>query len=353
MAVETSAVAGVCSRLLGRRVVAVERLAGGRNSQVFRIDCEAGPPPDCFVAKQYFAVPEDSRDRLRTEFRALEFLKAHGVGNVPSAIAVDPETHTAIYERVAGERATAQSISGADIHSAIDFLLVLRRLSEAGDARSLPAASEACFSMDGIFKSLSGRVARLRSLPDDAMGIAALRRFLDERFDPFVADLTAWAGEQATRHGIERHREIRAEERTLSPSDFGFHNALRDAGGRLVFVDFEYFGWDDPAKTAADFLLHPAMDLSVELKRRFAEGLVSGLPACGQLKQRARVVYPLFGLKWCLILLNEFVPEDLRRRGFAGAADADRSDLLRSQLQRAEQLLDRIAAEYRQNPYFD
>ena len=49
-------------------------------------------------------------------------------------------------------------------------------------------------------------------------------------------------------------RDIDSAERTLSPSDFGFHNALKRSDGRIVFLDFEYFGWDDPAKMTAEEL---------------------------------------------------------------------------------------------------
>ena len=41
-------------------------------------------------------------------------------------------------------------------------------------------------------------------------------------------------------------------QRALSPSDFGLHNALRGQDGQLRFVDFEYFGWDDPVKLVSD-----------------------------------------------------------------------------------------------------
>ena len=48
-------------------------------------------------------------------------------------------------------------------------------------------------------------------------------------------------------------------DRVVSPSDFGFHNALRTEDGRLAFLDFEYAGWDDPAKLVCDFELQPAV----------------------------------------------------------------------------------------------
>ena len=77
----------------------------------------------------------------------------------------------------------------------------------------------------------------------------------------------------------------------------------------LDFVDFEYFGWDDPAKTIVDFLLHPGMQLDDALKRRFAAGVCAAFAELPALPARTRIVYPLFGLKWGLILLNDFLPE--------------------------------------------
>ena len=47
------------------------------------------------------------------------------------------------------------------------------------------------------------------------------------------------------------------QESVLSPSDFGFHNALLGPDGKLCFIDFEYAGWDDPAKLICDFFCQP------------------------------------------------------------------------------------------------
>ena len=49
--------------------------------------------------------------------------------------------------------------------------------------------------------------------------------------------------------------ELEEDEKIISPSDFGLHNAKLGEDGKLAFFDFEYAGWDDPAKTIADFFL--------------------------------------------------------------------------------------------------
>ena len=51
----------------------------------------------------------------------------------------------------------------------------------------------------------------------------------------------------------------------LSPSDFGFHNTIKSK--KLYFIDFEYFGLDDPVKLVIDFILHPGMKLNLQLKK--------------------------------------------------------------------------------------
>src|SRR5439155_8394299 len=139
--------------------------------------------------------------------------------------------------------------------------------------------------------------------------------------------------------------------RTLSHSDFGFHNGLRQPDGRIIFLDFEYFGWDDPAKMIADFLLHPAMDLSAQAKKNFACALFQRFADWPGLVPRVESVYPLFGLKWCLIFLNEFLPAPLARRQFAALATAERSTLQMQQLAKAQAMLTRIRGEYRSLSY--
>jgi hypothetical protein len=105
----------------------------------------------------------------------------------------------------------------------------------------------------------------------------------------------------------------------------------------LVFLDFEYFGWDDPAKTVADFLLHPGMQLSPALKQRFFPGMMAAFAGMPKLQHRVRAVRPLFALKWCSILLNEFTLEDRARRCFAGGAQGAWNETV--QLEKARRML--------------
>ena len=138
----------------------------------------------------------------------------------------------------------------------------------------------------------------------------------------------------------------------MSPSDYGFHNALRQDNGELVFLDFEYFGWDDPAKMISDFLLHPARMIDFSLKQQFFSEILAGFSENKTLSTRVKIVYPLFGIKWCLILLNEFIPEQLLRRGFADINPIDKRERQAQQLAKAKQMLTQIKGDYEQFPYY-
>ena len=57
--------------------------------------------------------------------------------------------------------------------------------------------------------------------------------------------------------------------------------------------------------------------------------------------QRLADYYPLAGLRWTLIVLNEFVPSQWERRAFA-AGGRDRSRAKKEQLAKARRLLSAV-----------
>ena len=110
------------------------------------------------------------------------------------------------------------------------------------------------------------------------------------------------------------------------------------------------FGWDDPVKLVSDFLLHPGMALSESLKRRFADGAAQVYSADPAFPVRLRLLYPLFALRWCMILLNEFLPERWTDRVHAGV-QSDWETAKRRQLDRSREWVQSLASNFRWFPY--
>ncbi len=246
---------------------------------------------------------------------------------------------------------TAADIRDRDMVYAVGFLGRLKRLNQKAYPQNMPAASDACFSIRAVIASVEGRLNRFADVGEKSREYIELESFLRSDLKPFLELLRQWAQRQCASKGISFDEEIPLQQRALSPSDFGFHNAIRGENDRIIFLDFEYFGWDDPAKTTVDLLLHPAIALSERMKKIFVCGMLNTFGDNLRLADRVRIVYPLFGLKWCLILLNEFVPRELERRNFAGMHLEALKSVRQGQLQKAGHMLALMKETYQDFPY--
>jgi hypothetical protein len=205
-------------------------------------------------------------------------------------------------------------ISDADIDAAIGFLAAIHALRRTPWAAEQPAAAEACLSCHEIERQIDARLALLRSRNQDNQ----LIEFIEHFVTPQCASRVAEARAVLAAASLDFAAELPQEWQSLVPSDFGFHNSLRRGDGSLGFVDFEYFGWDDPVKLTADILLHPGRPLASSQRRRFRQAAIRLYGEDRTFERRLTAYLPLFGLRWVLILLNEFIPERWQRRVLAG-----------------------------------
>ena len=343
VAVTPETVGVAAAMMLDSAVYGAEPVAGGGNNRVYRVTTDGGP----VALKLYPHQDADPRDRLGAETAALRFLERFHVSAVPQVVAESREGGMAAYTWVEGSP-VSEPVE-ADIDAALRLLAELRALVDAEGAEALPPASASAFAPAEVLRQIEGRLVRLHHASADHPHLV---RFLRDEFVPASAAVAAWARTAYAEAGMDFGAPLAISERTLSPSDFGFHNAVRGADGRVTFLDFEYFGWDDPAKLVADFLLHPGMDLPPALRRRFLTGAraIFG-DRQGVFAFRFHVLYPLFGLCWCLILLNEYLPERWARRSLAGANGEHSAETARArQLSRARSLLHRLLETHETGP---
>lgn len=314
----------------------IDACPGGGNNRVFVV--HAGG--ERFVAKSYFRNPGDTRDRLAAEYAFLEHAARCGIATVPRPLRRDDARGLALYTFVEGRRIEAAEVGARHADAAADFFLALNAPASRAAAASLPAASEACFSIPDQLALVEARVARLERIDGTAP--------VDEDARAFAGQLReAWGRiRDGVRQAVDGDAAARLREpldpasRCVSPSDFGFHNALQRPDGSICFLDFEYAGLDDPAKMAGDFFAHPALPVPASLKDRFIERTMAFAPDPAALAARTRLLEPMFRLKWCCIMLNEFLPEAARRRRFADPG-ADSEARRRIQLDKARRHLPR------------
>ncbi len=313
----------------------LRRLAGGGNNQVF----ELGGRDGRYLMKLYFQHPGDPRDRLASEYQFLRYAWAAGLRRLPRPVAQDPEGRAALYQFLEGRRPLAGEVDRQAVAQALEFFLALNRNRHDARAQALPPASEACFSLRDHLACVERRLMRLKALEPGEPLRAQARELAT---GPLVQ---AWGRTRAAvlagaaRLGWSMDEPLAQEERRLSPSDFGFHNALMAPDGRLSFIDFEYAGWDDPVKAVCDFFSAPDPAAPRRHFAWFAAGALAGLPRPDWHQERARLVWPVHWLKWCCLILGEFLCMENRRRGFAGLGPASDPARLAGQLVKARAAL--------------
>lgn len=294
------------------------RLDGGKNNQVYRVETDAG---DTVVLKHYFSDPRDPRDRLAAEWSFLRHTWSRGIRAVPEPLANDAAARAGLYGFVPGRKLLASEVNPEHIDAAIDFVLAVNAAPRAPMA--LAPASEACFSLADHLATVERRVARLACLDPHAPHAKEAQCFVAEALLPTWASVKARLTKDARAIGLEMGRALRPDECCLSPSDFGFHNALADQNGRVTFLDFEYAGRDDPAKLVSDFFCQPEIPVSLDYHPGFLIRLADGLGLDDAGRARCRILLDAYRIKWSCILLNDFLPVGAARRSFADAGEWD------------------------------
>jgi hypothetical protein len=310
----------------------LQRITGGSNNRVFRLD--AGGCSFCL--KVYFRHAADSRDRLRTEFDFASFAWSKGLRGLPQPLAFDAALGAGLFEFVAGRKLAPAEVDAPAVSELIAFHRALNRHRDHPDAQALPPASDSCFSVADNIACIDRRLGRLTAIHADSALERDALQIVRERLAPACS-----RAKSALIRGAERQDQtvsLAQPERWLSVSDIGFHNALRANTGKIRLLDFEYAGWDDPAKTIADLFGQPEVPVPMAFFEPSLSAVAGDFAAPERMRARARLLLPLHRLKWCCIVLNEFLPVGGDRRAFA--ADGEERERRRvTQLQKARGIL--------------
>lgn len=308
-----------------------ELLRGGANNRVYRVPSAVGEGPAAGdgVLKIYFRKEGDPWDRFAAESAFYRHAETRAGGFLCAPRAWSAELRAGCFEWVDGDSFAGREIGGAEVVQAAEFV---RQLQEGRGDAGLRAGAESVFSGPEHASLIAGRLQRLKNLEATDDLSAEAKRFVLEELDP------RWRGMEEK---VRLLGQLAPDQWCVSPSDFGFHNGLhRD--GKVWFLDFEYAGMDDSAKLVCDFFWQPGVPVSWDLKKLFLSSLEGCLGDEAMVAERAERLFPAFGLKWCCIVLNDFVRADRARREFAlgesGLADRRREQ----QLAKARRMAERI-----------
>ena len=292
------------------------------------------------MLKDYPDLSIDPRPRLITEVSALKLVE--DLNKTPKVVAFDELQNIALYEWIKGEN--LYKIEDHHITQALGFIESLQGLN-GKDSWGL--ASEACLSAKQLLTQINFRLDRLLKTKNKD-----LNDFLICTFKPLLSKV--WERSEKNWPSNNLEKDLPKSMQVFSPSDFGFHNAILKENGDLAFFDFEYFGRDDPVKLMADFIWHPGMKLKNLQKIDWLKGAISIFDSDPELVLRFKSAWPMYGLRWSLILLNEFVNEGWQKRVYANVnLKYQYENRLIDQLNKAKLICEQVQETNMECPYMN
>lgn len=320
---------------LSPTILSINPCAHGGNNRTYRVETADG----IFAVKKYFREHSDNRDRLSAEFSFLQYAKSVIPAMVPTPYSTIREEAIALYEYIEGEKLKEADIGEREINQAAQFFCALNDISQKQKAMHLPEASEACFSIQDHLEVIHCRIQALKQFKATSPEDHAAKELVHHLNAYWLAlcDKITITNEK----GFDLQTQLHHAERCISPSDFGFHNALKRSDGNICFLDFEYAGWDDPAKMVGDFFSQLAVPVSPDYFDDFVQKVMTPFAEPAQLIERAKLLRSVYRIKWCCIALNIFIPVNLARRQFANP-NLNVGELKKAQLLKVEGLLGQV-----------
>jgi hypothetical protein len=316
------------ARELGAAAESVVQMPGGINNFVYR--CETA---HCrFILKGYPLLRPGQRDRMQAEVEFLRYAGAVANEYVPNLLHVDSTRRCVVLENLDGS-AYAEGVPPpqTDIDAACAFFARLNSDRYLAKRHVHLAAADGHLRLTEHLQNVEERLGAMRCnhLPAEHKKHAVT---LLQQLTARVEAVKHWVDE-AIRSG-QVPDAIDEQQLVVSPSDFGFHNAICTASG-VRFIDFEFAGWDDPAKAVTDFMLQPRIPLHFK-----TSPLLEAVPPATRVlvSMRVMVLTPILRVKWLCLILSVFQPDRFLQL-LATQVGMDAGGLVKTRLETATKYL--------------
>lgn len=283
-------------------IATVEDITSGLNSNVKKIIFTNS---EKVVLKEYREDP--NRDRLLSEQLALNYIKSFAKNKSADWLFANPQKRLAILSFIEGQ--PNPKIQKNELRYFTEFQINLDRHKNKLAAASLIDAADACFCAKDLISQIQKRITIITAKASHLDNVAKL---LNTVIIPRFTSICDLVEKNLLDLGIPLDKQIPKSWRTIIASDFGSHNSIKVFSGELVFIDFEYFGWDDPITGIANFATHPNMNASEAIKKDYEALMLDYFRFIPYMTQRYFSLKPLFIIRWALIMLNTLAQSDTR-----------------------------------------
>ncbi len=272
----------------------------------------------------------DDRQRLKREFQAYSFLNSNGFDCLPKAYFKDNEQNYGIYSFEIGKSKPANEVTKQDLDKMVSFIVSLQNIKQdTVNEKFLPGVM-ACFSFQDYLNNIYYRIDKFQSSIKKEGLSEHVKQLLQDDYLKQINDLIQGVIKDYSQDELKT--PIKQQNRRLSPVDFGPHNTIFKDDGKLIFVDFEYFGWDDPNRLTGDFVNHDqTLGISEEKKKYFLDKYQQLTTIDDEIIQRLETVKKLIAIEWLTVYLSSLASDKIQIRKFADT-DFNEEEYIRRQV---------------------
>jgi len=297
-------------KLGNQAIIKYQEIQAGSNNKLYCIETNK----NSLLAKVYH---QDDRQRLQREFQAICFFNKLRLAHTPRAFFKNDTLQYAIYSYEEGFTKNARELTPQDIENMAIFIATIHNIQPEQVKENFQSAIMACFSLEDYINNIKFRLGKFTDYISEKNAYPQIVHFSKKTNIPVLIEtLVSDSIENIPQKEIAIN--LATEFRRLSPVDFGPHNMIFKENGDITFVDFEYFGWDDPARLIGDFMNHDQTSgVSDANKKLFINIYRNHVTLPQESLSRIEIVTKLITVEWLAIILFSLTPEKIRARQFA------------------------------------
>jgi thiamine kinase-like enzyme len=261
--------------------------------------------------------------RFHTEFFFINTLRRNKILNIPNILFYDKKNSSLIFEIIKGQK--IKRVSRNDIKECLKFLKKINSKKVKKHFINFQNASDACLSQDEHINCVEKRILNLLKIKSQSNSSLKIKKFLKKILFKKFLELKYKIETKYSKKILKK--KLSKNEIIVSPSDFGFHNIIKD-NKKLFFIDFEYGGLDDPIKLLSDFLCNPDYKITKADQEYFKKKYFN-LFYYKNIEEKFNLLFNFHKLKWCTMLLNDLISKKYQKRRFFAGYERNNLDLER------------------------
>jgi tRNA A-37 threonylcarbamoyl transferase component Bud32 len=260
--------------------VNIKSITNGVNSNVYIID-------DNKYVLKFYRSDNNHPNRLERESYALDLFDKYKIDNVPKIIDISKEHNCCLMSYLEGQ--TVNNFKPEYLSQFAFFYKNILQISN-NEMQKYFESIDSCPILNLLLEQINKRITSLEK--ENNLHLKSILKKLNVFIELLGKNINPIY-----------YNNLKTE---LSIVDFGINNVIINKN-KLFFIDFEFFGLDNPVHLISDTIAHPANNLNLQDQIIFLENLIQCHNNREEIVSAFNGTNILFDIKWCLIMLNPFL----------------------------------------------